>query len=107
MAKDRGGCLEIATLRLWRRRAWRSSASPNTSRPSAVPALVEQARADEPQEADTAGDRPASERARFTKGHLDRFEGLDAVGRFDPSAASSANDRVFAHCGPSSNSSLS
>jgi len=31
MAKDRGGDLEIASLRRWRPRAWRSTASANTS----------------------------------------------------------------------------
>ena len=34
MAKDRGGDLEIASLRPWRQRAWRSSASANASPPS-------------------------------------------------------------------------
>src|SRR5208282_835817 len=60
MAKDRGGDLEIASLRPWRQRGWRSSASATPARLAAVPALVEQARADaayttEPQEADEAG----------------------------------------------------
>ena len=75
MAKDRGGCLEIASPVASARLALVSLAEHQPA-VAAAPALVERARADEPKEADTAGDRPASERARFTKGHLDGLEGL-------------------------------
>ena len=75
-AKDRGGVLEIASLCPWRQRALTLLClGEHQVALSAVPALVEQARA-EPQEADAAGERPASERARFTKGPAEQIRRL-------------------------------